>query len=119
MDGTFTVPYITYDAYGRVTGKTNRTITLPAAPTSVSSATTASSTTSTPNMVTAYMLEMGGSGASSSGCSINGYRVTIPSGGTWRYLWFGLSNGGCGDIAGGQTITANVNSRGLIAVRIS
>ena len=41
MDGTFTVPYITYDAYGRVTGRTNRTITLPAAPTSVSSATNA------------------------------------------------------------------------------
>ena len=28
--GSFTVPYITYDAYGRVTGRTNRTITLPA-----------------------------------------------------------------------------------------
>ena len=30
--GTFTVPYITYDAYGRVTGRTNRTMTMPAAP---------------------------------------------------------------------------------------
>lgn len=29
--GTFTVPYITYDAYGRVTGRTNRTITMPVA----------------------------------------------------------------------------------------
>lgn len=29
--GTFTVPYITYDAYGRVTGRTNRTITMPSA----------------------------------------------------------------------------------------
>ena len=28
--GSFTVPYITYDAYGRITGRTNRTITLPA-----------------------------------------------------------------------------------------
>ena len=30
--GTFTVPYITYDAYGRVTGRTNMTMTMPAAP---------------------------------------------------------------------------------------
>lgn len=30
--GTFTVPYFTYDAYGRITGRTNRTLTLPAAP---------------------------------------------------------------------------------------
>ena len=32
--GTFTVPYVTYDAYGRVTGRTNRTMTMPAASTS-------------------------------------------------------------------------------------
>ena len=30
--GTFTVPYFTYDAYGRITARTNRTITLPAKP---------------------------------------------------------------------------------------
>lgn len=30
--GTFTVPYFTYDAYGRITGRTNRTMTMPAAP---------------------------------------------------------------------------------------
>lgn len=29
--GTFVVPYITYDAYGRVTGRTNRTMTMPEA----------------------------------------------------------------------------------------
>lgn len=28
--GTFTVPYFTYDAYGRITGRTNRTMTMPA-----------------------------------------------------------------------------------------
>ena len=119
MDGTFTVPYITYDAYGRVTGTTNRTITLPAAPTSVSSATTASKTTTTPNMATAYLEEVGGSGATGSGCSVSGYKVTIPSGGTWRYLWLSTSNGVCGTIAGGQTISANGQNRGFIAVRIS
>ena len=31
--GTFTVPYFTYDEYGRITGKTNRTLTMPTAPT--------------------------------------------------------------------------------------
>lgn len=31
---TFTVPYITYDAYGRITSKTNRTMTMPSASTS-------------------------------------------------------------------------------------
>ena len=28
--GTFIVPYFTYDAYGRITGRTNRTMTMPA-----------------------------------------------------------------------------------------
>ena len=116
MDGTFTVPYITYDAYGRITGRTKRTITLPAAP---SSTTTATKATTTPNMITAFMEAMGGSGASGSGCSVSGYKVTIPSGGTWRYLWLGYSSGACGTIAGGQTLSANNDNRGLIAVRIS
>ena len=39
--GTFTVPYVTYDAYGRVTGRTNRTMTMPAAPSSATTATNA------------------------------------------------------------------------------
>lgn len=30
--GTFTIPYFTYDAYGRITGRTNRTMTMPAKP---------------------------------------------------------------------------------------
>ena len=34
--GTITVPYITVDAKGHVSAKANRTITLPAAPTTVS-----------------------------------------------------------------------------------
>lgn len=33
--GTFTVPYFTYDDYGRVTGVTNRTMTMPAATTAI------------------------------------------------------------------------------------
>ena len=32
FSGTFTVPYFEYDAYGRITSRTNRTITLPAKP---------------------------------------------------------------------------------------
>ena len=32
FSGTFTVPYFEYDAYGRITARTNRTITLPAKP---------------------------------------------------------------------------------------
>ena len=71
MDGTFTVPYITYDDYGRVTGRTNRTLTLPAAPTSVSSATTATKATATPNVA-------GGNS-----------NTVLPSGGTWKVFAIG------------------------------
>lgn len=123
--GTFTVPYITYDAYGRVTGRTNRTITLPAAPTSVS---TATKTTTVPNfaVATAYTKKC-------SGGSISGNNWVLPSGGTWRYIKLyavGTSNGAatCGTVAGGSSLVlqestggANGNdySYNYIAVRIS
>ena len=73
---TFTVPYSTYDAYGRVTGKTNRTVKIPAAPTSVSSATTATTATkatTVPNVKAAV--------AKNESTSV--YGVYAPSGGTW------------------------------------
>lgn len=96
MDGTFTVPYITYDAYGRVTGRTNRTITLPAAPTSVSSATTA---TAMPNVA-------GGDSA-----------TYIPSGGMWKIfaISFGDSEIYVSTKSGGSRPGANT----WIGIRIS
>lgn len=66
---TFTVPYITYDAYGRVTGNTNRTVKIPAAPSSV---TTATKATTTPNTKVV---------------SFKGDSYTFPSGGTWAGLF--------------------------------
>ena len=88
MDGTFTVPYITYDAYGRVTGKTNRTITLPAAPTSVSSATTATTATKANNMATAAVIVAYASACVGATVTESGgtYSFTLPSGGTWKIL---------------------------------
>ena len=74
--GTFTVPYVTYDAYGRVTGRTNRTMTMPSAP---SSATTATKATAIPNVVVAY-------GKTQYGGTVSGNYVKLPSGGTWRYV---------------------------------
>lgn len=38
---TFTTPYVTYDAYGRVTGSGTRTLTMPSAPSSTTTATNA------------------------------------------------------------------------------
>ena len=55
---TFTVPQVNYDAYGRVTGHTNRTVKIPAA---------------SSGYPTVFVI-------SSSG------KFTLPSGGTWRYM---------------------------------
>mgnify|MGYP006991727531 CR=1 FL=1 len=111
MDGTFTVPYITYDAYGRVTGRTNRTTTLPAAPTSVSSATTATKATTVPNFAVAVA-----NGNKCSGGSVSNKVWTLPSGGTWRYITIcgvgtSLGAGYCGTKAGGSTLALH-NSEG-------
>ena len=107
--GTFTVPYITYDAYGRVTGRTNRTITLPAAPTSVDYANSAWSATVTPNVV-AYETEDGS--------------ATLPSGGTWAYTFsramYSGNAGVSGTASGGTTITSSDNGKHtLFAIRIA
>ena len=47
---TFTVPYITYDVYGRITGRTNRTVKIPAAPTVTNISGTAAKATAIPNV---------------------------------------------------------------------
>ena len=118
MDGTFTVPYITYDAYGRITGRTNRTITLPAAP---SSTTTATKATSIPNVVVAFAnIQYGG--------TLSGDYVTLPSGGTWRYVrGYSATNASSlvGQVAGGSKILTQNNSGdsdytySFIAIRVA
>lgn len=109
---TFTVPYITYDAYGRITGRTNRTVKIPAAPTSVSSATTV---TSVPNVAgykrnngqvnthTLYGKSFTGISYTLSQGDYSLSAIKLPSGGTW--LW--LSNGiVLGSGAGGASFAA-------------
>lgn len=119
MDGTFTVPYITYDAYGRVTGRTNRTITLPAAPTSVSSATTATTATAIPNI----MLHNGNGGYNGSYNS-GTKKYTIPSGGTWAYILFNPDISGgkrVFTVSGGSTVNATIDGDffDIMAFRVS
>ena len=72
--GTFTVPYITYDAYGRVTGRTNRTITLPATPTTITgNAGSATKLATARNIkVTVNSKEGTTTSSTSSNCSFNG-----------------------------------------------
>lgn len=99
--GTFTVPYITYDAYGRVTGNANRTMTMPAA--SSSSITTCRYTRAHDNATT---------GSNSGFSSIryvdmsayDGVYCKLPSGGTW-FCWhdryFYILSGGS-EVSGGS-----------------
>lgn len=109
--GTFTVPYITYDAYGRVTGRTNRTITLPAAPTSVTKAACLT------NICSAVKTSAGTSTTSKQGsCTVSTksynkegdtfYKmtVTLPSGGSWHWVSISGSNYKTGRSSGGTAI---------------
>lgn len=98
---TFTVPQVNYDAYGRVTGHTNRTVKIPAAPSGGSASALSNITTGT---------------ASSSG-------YTLPSGGTWAYCHGhgGYSENGMysftlytGKAAGGTKITNSSGSMYII-----
>lgn len=85
FSSTFTTPYVTYDAYGRITGGGTRTLTLPAAPTSVSKATTV------PNFT-----------------AVTNNSATLPSGGTWRCIRiiFSDSRITMTDMAGGKSYNA-------------
>ena len=80
--GTFTMPYITRDIYGRVTGGGTRTLTMPAKPTSMPQVAITTPTTTS---------------------------FSLPSGGQWTYLCVrteGDTNKAiAGTNAGGTTIT--------------
>ena len=93
--GTFTVPYITYDAYGRVTGRTNMTMTMPAAP-------SGGSAESFSNFVVSHY-------DNCSGGSVSSGSYKFPSGGTYRYIIVlpgGYSIGGrCNTASGGSTVS--------------
>lgn len=52
--GTFTIPVITYDAYGRVTGTSTANVTLPAAPTPVTGSVGAAPSVSAATKLVAY-----------------------------------------------------------------
>lgn len=118
---TFTVPYITYDAYGRVTGRTNRTVKIPAAPsvTSINGAvayckiTGTSKSGYTKNLthnITYGSIFKEDWSSDDDYWPDNRYQVpcTIPSGGTW--ICVGASNARnniSGLVSGG--VSANLN----------
>ena len=109
--GTFTVPYITYDAYGRVTGRTNRTMTMPAAP----SGETAATATATPNVACAYTSN--DDGVYVFNCTKGSSSAKLPSGGTWRYMTDAQK---AGQVSGGSSITINGSSgMAFIAIRVA
>ena len=65
--GTFTIPYVSYDEHGRVSGGGTRTLTMPSAPS-------------------------GGTATAVSGVAVvkqNSGNWSIPSGGTWKYFAHG------------------------------
>ena len=105
--GTFTVPYVTYDAYGRVTGRTNRTMTMPSAPSSTTTASKATAIASTSFIAvrdgySGSTVNYGGGTVTYSGTTA---KYTFPIGGNWRYF---LQQSGMevvpAQIAGGKTI---------------
>lgn len=87
--GTFTIPYVTRDIYGRVSGGGTRTITMPAAPS-------------------------GGTATAVSGVAVvkqNSGNWSIPSGGTWKYFAQGYDADTsdrelkAGTVAGGSSVS--------------
>lgn len=103
---TFTVPQVNYDAYGRVTGHTNRTVKIPAA---------SSGSDNCAKFACWWGLWTGtpvynGDGTFSQGSSDGDgdyyIKWTAPSGGTWQ--WFELNSYGyvnkTGRISGGSVI---------------
>lgn len=121
--GTFTIPYVTRDTYGRVSGGGTRTITMPAKP----SGGTASSTTTVPNCAAClgdwnYISNTTGKWgvgtfASGSDYGDNGRSVkwTAPSGGTWGLFTNGSNT--MKTISGGTTINLALNH--MFAIRIA
>lgn len=110
--GTFTIPYVTRDIYGRVSGGGTRTITMPSAP-------SGGTATALSNFVVAYY-------KTCSGGSIQSALFTFPSGGTWRYAIIADSTiYKVGTTSGNSSISTNLTSQGetyggcLIGVRIA
>lgn len=96
--GTFTIPYVTRDIYGRVSGGGTRTITMPSAP-------SGGTATALSNFVVAKY-------GSCSGGSIKNSTFTFPSGGTWRYALLADSTEyEIGTSSGGSQISVQINSR--------
>ena len=72
-DSTFTVPKVVYDKYGRVTGHTNYTVKIPAAPSVTNISGTAATATAIPN-VSNFAVQ-------------TATTWNIPSGGRWACLY--------------------------------
>lgn len=95
--GTFTIPYVSYDKHGRVSGGGTRTITMPSAP-------SGGTATALSNFVVAK-------NGSSSGGSISGIKFTFPSGGTWRYIIIASTQYKVGTTSGGSQMSLQISSR--------
>ena len=113
---TFTVPKVVYDAYGRVTGHTNYTVKIPAAPSGGSatllSGVAVASKPNAPSNCACY----GGMTVSYTGSPDTKQGVLkLPSGGTWRWITT-YSSGG--ESSGGTTIL-EAYTFSAIAIRIA
>lgn len=76
----------------------------------ISSVSTATSATTTPNVAVWTSIR-------AVNCSVNNGSITLPSGGTWRYMtWKDGDEGSVGDVAGGSKFSTKY---GGIAIRIS
>ena len=99
--GTFTIPYVTRDTYGRVTGGGTRTITMPATPS-------------------------GGTADIVSTDSVSVYKGapyqswTLPSGGTWKYYRTYWNDGATSieaySVAGGTSLASTLAG---IAIKVA
>lgn len=111
---TFTTPYVTYDAYGRVTGGGTRSLTMPSAPSVTNISGTAAKATATPNVACAY--NSNESGVYAFNCTKGTGKATLPSGGTWRYM---TDSSRAGQVSGGSSITISGTSGvAFIAIRV-
>ena len=112
---TFTTPYVTYDAYGRVTGGGTRTLTMPSAPSGGTASTLSSVAVANKSDSDAEAIGYGGMTVTSGTKST----FKLPSGGTWRWVGIvGMMSYG-GQSSGGTNIITNASYGFAIAIRIS
>lgn len=117
---TFTVPQINYDTYGRVTGYTNRTVKIPAAPSSATAISNCAAWYSLYDVSESWRWGAGTFTQSTNTWGSGGHftKWKAPSGGTWGIFPLGGLNVSLSGrtISGGTTIEMKST---CIAIRIA